>query len=321
MKLSKPRIARVWPGDPSIEKPEAQLRRLTDMVMTREDIAGVLSNEAFAAENHLSVLLSRLLDGGVADFVFRRCTGAVVGRGCRRNDGPDIVHAIEVHRVRQMVVPEGHRVHARVFRHRDHESARLARADDGSFARFGPCPDMRYPRIEFADIGCPRNWFAIAIQLVSLDRRRTSSLHVEGRHANGVAFGDPGVKFMRGLRFVDGLDHDGAAGFQEAFLNGLLIAAGSGNGDTADGAGHDCFLRDSGGVVGELGNRAGRIGSRARDGADTQGKTHVFGLAVRQPRGISGRAARTAVGAGRDLRQRARARFLARLLPRSVRSV
>jgi len=54
LQLAKPRIAPVWPGDPSIEKPEAQLRRLTDRVMTREDIDDVLTHPACAAAQELS---------------------------------------------------------------------------------------------------------------------------------------------------------------------------------------------------------------------------------------------------------------------------
>lgn len=66
IELNKPRISAVWPGDPSLEKPEAQLRRLTDMVMTRDDIYALITDPIEAADSGLSgedlKMLSRALE-------------------------------------------------------------------------------------------------------------------------------------------------------------------------------------------------------------------------------------------------------------------
>jgi hypothetical protein len=66
VELNKPRISAVWPGDPSLEKPEAQLRRLTDMVMTRDDIYALITDPIEAADSGLSgddlKMLSRALE-------------------------------------------------------------------------------------------------------------------------------------------------------------------------------------------------------------------------------------------------------------------
>jgi len=68
LELNKPRISAVWPGDPSLEKPEAQLRRLTDMVMTRDDIYALITDPIEAADSGLSGDDLKMLGRALEDY-------------------------------------------------------------------------------------------------------------------------------------------------------------------------------------------------------------------------------------------------------------
>lgn len=48
MNLTEPRLTRVWPGAPSVEQPQGEMRLLTQMLLTRADIRKAVSDRAYA---------------------------------------------------------------------------------------------------------------------------------------------------------------------------------------------------------------------------------------------------------------------------------
>jgi hypothetical protein len=49
MNLTEPRLTRVWPGVPSIEQPEGEMRLLTQMLLPRADVRKAITDRAYAA--------------------------------------------------------------------------------------------------------------------------------------------------------------------------------------------------------------------------------------------------------------------------------
>lgn len=49
MNLTEPRLTRVWPGAPSVEQPQGEMRLLTQMLLTREDVRKVTTDRKYAA--------------------------------------------------------------------------------------------------------------------------------------------------------------------------------------------------------------------------------------------------------------------------------
>lgn len=88
LKLAEPELTKVWPGTPSIEEPEGQLRTLAEQVLTRDEVTravtsrfyrdqhGFTENDAAllwqamnncpANRRHMSKRASRLPQGPVA---------------------------------------------------------------------------------------------------------------------------------------------------------------------------------------------------------------------------------------------------------------
>lgn len=79
IELVKPRLCNVWPGEAALAKPQARLRRLTDMVMSRDDIYAILTDPILAVESGLTGDDLRLLSRALA--VYPR------GRGKRTKTG------------------------------------------------------------------------------------------------------------------------------------------------------------------------------------------------------------------------------------------
>lgn len=71
MEISKPRITQVWPG----ANGQTELRRLTDTVLTREDIYKVLSDPVTAVESGYSSADLKMLREALERYP-RRETGA-----------------------------------------------------------------------------------------------------------------------------------------------------------------------------------------------------------------------------------------------------
>lgn len=48
MNLTEPRLTRVWPGAPSVEEPQGEVRLLTQVVLTRADVRKIVSDHEYA---------------------------------------------------------------------------------------------------------------------------------------------------------------------------------------------------------------------------------------------------------------------------------
>lgn len=48
MNLTEPRLTRVWPGTPSVEEPQGEMRLLTQMVLTRANARKALTDRVFS---------------------------------------------------------------------------------------------------------------------------------------------------------------------------------------------------------------------------------------------------------------------------------
>lgn len=48
MKLAEPCLRKVWPGAPSIEPPEGEMRLLTEVVLPRADVRKAITDRAYA---------------------------------------------------------------------------------------------------------------------------------------------------------------------------------------------------------------------------------------------------------------------------------
>jgi hypothetical protein len=48
MNLTQPRLTRVWPGTPSADPPEGEMRLLTEMLLTRADVRSAVTDRAYA---------------------------------------------------------------------------------------------------------------------------------------------------------------------------------------------------------------------------------------------------------------------------------
>ena len=55
MNLAEPRLTRLWPGTPSIDKPQGEMRLLTQVVLTRTEIRKAITDRAHAESCGYSV--------------------------------------------------------------------------------------------------------------------------------------------------------------------------------------------------------------------------------------------------------------------------
>lgn len=51
LKLAEPELTKVWPGTPSIEKPEGELRTLAEQVLTRDEVTRAVTSR-FYRDHH-----------------------------------------------------------------------------------------------------------------------------------------------------------------------------------------------------------------------------------------------------------------------------
>lgn len=61
MNLTEPRLTRVWPGAPTVDEPQGEMRHLTQMLLTRTDVRKAVADRKFAAicgysDNDLAML-------------------------------------------------------------------------------------------------------------------------------------------------------------------------------------------------------------------------------------------------------------------------
>jgi hypothetical protein len=49
MNLTEPRLTRVWPGTPSVDEPQGEMRLLTQMLLTRADVRKAVTDRKYAA--------------------------------------------------------------------------------------------------------------------------------------------------------------------------------------------------------------------------------------------------------------------------------